>query len=104
MSFSRRGTAIWIICIFLTTAGIACAGTQAIGPSDWQYHDLDALSRAGLLNGHPSGPIGEWAGEQLSRFEAASLTLRERRVSRSSGPFFWRGRRENSPFPDLSDV
>jgi hypothetical protein len=76
MSFSRRGTAIWIICIFLTTAGIACAGTQAIGPSDWQYHDLDALSRAGLLNGHPSGPIGEWAGEQLSRFEAASLTLR----------------------------
>jgi hypothetical protein len=28
------------------------------------------------LSGHPQGPLGEWAGESLTRFEAASLTLR----------------------------
>jgi hypothetical protein len=37
---------------------------------------LDALAQAGLLSGHPKGPVAQWTGPQLTRFEAASLTLR----------------------------
>jgi len=75
-----RGTvwAVAVLAILLASAAWAGTQTQAqtLGPGDWQYKDLDALSRAGLLSGHPKGPMADWAGERLSRFEAASLTLR----------------------------
>jgi len=72
MAVSWRGV---VRAVALSCACFAWAGTQVIGPSDWQYQQLDALSRAGLLVGHPKGPLADWA-EQLTRYEAASLTLR----------------------------
>ena len=73
-----RGIVWTVVLLAVLWTGVAWAGTQAqtLGPSDWQYKGLDSLSRAGLLNGHPKGPMADWAGERLSRFEAASLTLR----------------------------
>ena len=67
--------------VWLIAAGlVACGGAWAEGPviarGDWQYRELDALAQAGLLSGHPKGPVDAWAGDRLTRFEAASLTLR----------------------------
>jgi hypothetical protein len=62
--------------LLLASGAWANANSAAIGPGDWQYADLDALAQAGLLAGHPKGPINDWAGDRLSRYEAASLTLR----------------------------
>jgi len=67
--------------VWLIAAGlVACGGAWAEGPviarGDWQYRELDALAQAGLLSGHPKGPVDAWAGDPLTRFEAASLTLR----------------------------
>jgi predicted heme/steroid binding protein len=54
---------------------VAHASQGPLGPSDWRYDSLDRLSQAGLLSGHPKGPLSSWA-TNLTRFEAASLTLR----------------------------
>jgi hypothetical protein len=51
------------------------AEARALGPDDWAYRELDALAQAGLLRGHPKGPLRSWASE-VTRYEAASLTLR----------------------------
>lgn len=72
----------WGVFMGVVIALLLCAAAWAavpqngtIGPGDWQYRDLDALGRAGLLSGHPQGPIGEWT-QGLTRFEAASLVMR----------------------------
>ncbi len=68
---------MWLVVVtVLVCAAAAWADDAAIGPGDWQYRELDALAREGLLAGHPKGPIGDWTGERLTRYEAASLTLR----------------------------
>ncbi|MCJ7751735.1 MAG: hypothetical protein MUQ65_11685, partial [Armatimonadetes bacterium] len=68
---------MWLIVVtaLLCTTGL-WADSTVLGPDDWQYRELEALAQAGLVSGHPKGPIGEWAGERMSRYEAASLTLR----------------------------
>lgn len=72
-----RNGVMWLIVVtaLLCTTGL-WADSTALGPGDWQYRELDALAQAGLVSGHPKGPIGEWAGERVTRYEAASLTLR----------------------------
>jgi predicted heme/steroid binding protein len=68
---------VWlIVAVLMAWAAAVWAEGAAITSRDWQYGELDALAQAGLLSGHPKGPMGEWAGERLTRFEAASLTLR----------------------------
>jgi hypothetical protein len=57
-------------------AGGAWADSRVIGTEDWPYRELDALAVAGLLSGRPTAPLGDWAGDSLTRYEAASLTLR----------------------------
>jgi hypothetical protein len=59
----------------MLAAGGAWGDTSVIGSADWQYRELDALARAGLLRGHPEGPLSGWT-DGLTRYEAASLTLR----------------------------
>ncbi len=59
----------------LFCAGVLWANAAALGPGDWQYRELDALSQAGLLSGHPRGPLSNWT-DQLTRYEAAALALR----------------------------
>jgi hypothetical protein len=54
---------------------LAQASQTAMGPGDWRYDSLDRLSQAGLLAGHPKGPLSGWAAS-LTRYEAAALTLR----------------------------
>ena len=73
----RRWMEIVVVCVlgFLLCAGGVWGETARVGPDDWQYGELDALARAGLLSGHPAGPLADWATD-LSRYEAASLTLR----------------------------
>jgi hypothetical protein len=70
----KRQIAISVLLILLCL-GSAWAAAPVIGPADWQFQDLDALARAGLLVGHPKGALADWT-QQLTRFEAASLTLR----------------------------
>lgn len=73
----RRWLEVAIACIIgslLCTGGL-WAEAARVGPEDWQYRELDALAQAGLLSGHPKGPLSEWA-DGLTRYEAASLTLR----------------------------
>jgi len=67
---------VWLIAALMFAAMAAWGEVASISPDDWQYRELDALAQAGLLQGHPKGPIGDWAGERLTRFEAASLALR----------------------------
>lgn len=68
---------IWLVLALMPLGAAAAWGEAAsIGRDDWQYRELDALGQAGLLSGHPTGPIADWAGERLSRYEAASLSLR----------------------------
>ena len=67
---------VWLIASLMFAAMAAWGEVASISPDDWQYRELDALAQAGLLQGHPKGPIGDWAGERLTRFEAASLALR----------------------------
>jgi hypothetical protein len=60
--------------------GIGCAGgiwgeIETIGPDDWEFQELDALAQVGLLSGHPKGPVSNWT-DRLTRYEAASMTLR----------------------------
>jgi hypothetical protein len=55
--------------------GAAWGASAYIQPGDWQYQALDSLSQAGLLAGHPKAPLSAWT-DRLSRYEAASLTLR----------------------------
>lgn len=67
----------WLMLALMALGAAAAWGEAAsMGPDDWQYEELDALGQAGLLSGHPRGPIGEWTGGRLSRYEAAALTLR----------------------------
>lgn len=61
--------------ILLAITGVWAEG-PVIGPDHWAYRDLDALSQAGLLAGHPKGPLSDWTAGQLTRYEAASLALR----------------------------
>jgi len=72
-----RNGVMWLIVVtaLLCTTGL-WADSTVLGPDDWQYRELDALAQAGLVSGHPKGPIGEWVGERMTRYEAASLTLR----------------------------
>jgi hypothetical protein len=69
---------VWLVLV-VAAAGVcgvaAGAGPTWVGPQDWQYRDLDALARAGLLSGHPQGPLSDWT-DRLTRYEAAALTLR----------------------------
>ncbi len=72
----------WGVLTGAAIALLACAAVWAavpqngmIGPGDWQYKELDALGRAGLLSGHPQGPLSAWT-QGLTRFEAASLVMR----------------------------
>ncbi len=67
---------VWLIALLLLATMAAWGETADIESGDWPYHELDALAQAGLLYGHPKGPIGDWAGDQLTRYEAASLVLR----------------------------
>jgi len=53
----------------------AGAAVSSIKQGDWRYQALDQLSRAGLLAGHPKGPLSGWT-DSLTRYEAAALTLR----------------------------
>ncbi len=69
------GVMLAAACVTLLLAGGLLGDTGSIGPGDWQYRELDALGQAGLLSGHPKGPLSDWAGG-LTRYEAASLTLR----------------------------
>jgi len=59
----------------LLCAAPVCGEVQSYGPGDWCYDDLNALAQAGLLAGRPKGPMSDWT-DRLSRYEAASLTLR----------------------------
>ncbi len=72
----RCGVTWGVVALMALGAAAACGEAASMGPDDWQYRELDALGQAGLLSGHPKGPIGDWAGERLSRYEAAALTLR----------------------------
>ena len=77
---TRRGLALGlaVLAMLLLAAGACAASPSSEGclqAGDWQYQELDALARAGLLAGHPKGPISDWTS-RLTRFEAASLTLR----------------------------
>ncbi|MBN1458692.1 MAG: porin [Armatimonadetes bacterium] len=65
-----------LIMTALLFASGAWANSATVGPGDWPYQELDALAQAGLLSGRPTAPLGEWAGDSLTRYEAASLTLR----------------------------
>jgi len=77
MSYGALGRlGVWLIAALVLRTVAASGDTASIQPDDWQYRELDALAQAGLVSGHPKGPIGEWAGERLTRYEAASLTLR----------------------------
>jgi hypothetical protein len=68
---------VWLIVAVLMAWAVAVwAEGTAITSDDWQYRELEALAQAGLLSGHPKGPMAEWTGSRLTRFEAASLTLR----------------------------
>jgi len=68
---------VWLIVAVLMAWAVAVwAEGAAITSDDWQYRELEALAQAGLLSGHPKGPMAEWSGGRLTRFEAASLTLR----------------------------
>jgi len=72
------GLGLAVMAMLLFAGGVCAASTSgeaSLQAGDWQYQELDALARAGLLAGHPKGPIGDWAA-RLTRFEAASLTLR----------------------------
>ena len=73
----RRRRGVWLGVVVALVVGVtaAWADTGVIQSSDWQYRDLDALAQAGLLSGHPRGPISGWS-DQLTRYEAASLVLR----------------------------
>jgi len=75
-ALGRNGVRWLIVVTALLCASSVWADSTVLGPDDWQYRELDALAQAGLLSGHPKGPIGEWAGERMTRYEAASLTLR----------------------------
>jgi hypothetical protein len=72
----RKGGWVWACLLGLMVfAGAAWGASAYIQPGDWQYQALDSLSQAGLLVGHPKGPLSAWT-DRLSRYEAASLTLR----------------------------
>ncbi len=76
MASRERGWSLAVCAAALAlAASVALAAAGPLTPGDWRYDDLDALGRAGLLAGHPAGPLGDWAAS-LTRFEAASLTLR----------------------------
>jgi hypothetical protein len=56
-------------------ATLRSSEASSLRSTSWQYRDLDALSQAGLIVGHPKAPLSTWA-EGLTRYEAASLVLR----------------------------
>jgi len=66
---------MWLTAALAFSALCSGAGSGTLEPGDWPYRELDALSRTGLLSGHPARPLGDWA-QRLTRYEAASLTLR----------------------------
>jgi len=61
--------------ILSSDAALRSGDGASLRSTNWQYQDLDALAQAGLLSGHPKGPISDWA-DRLTRYEAASLVLR----------------------------
>jgi hypothetical protein len=63
-----------VVFVFLVCITAAWAETKVVQAGDWQYAALDKLAQAGLLDGHPRGPLSAWA-HHLSRYEAAALTL-----------------------------
>ena len=73
----RERFGVWaaVVLMIALLGGSAWCSSGTIGAADWQYQELDALSRAGLLAGHPQGPLSAWC-DSLTRFEAASLVLR----------------------------
>ncbi|MFB3881339.1 MAG: porin [Armatimonadota bacterium] len=73
---SRWAVSVVVLSIIVSTLCTGASASQAqMGPGDWRYDSLDRLSQAGLLSGHPKGPLSNWT-TGLSRFEAAALTLR----------------------------
>ncbi|MCJ7822257.1 MAG: porin, partial [Armatimonadetes bacterium] len=74
---SRRWLGVVLVTALAMLLGTSAvwSDTGSIGSDDWQYRELDALAQAGLLNGHPAGPLSDWA-DRLTRYEGASLTLR----------------------------
>jgi hypothetical protein len=77
VSASRRWLGVVLVAVSAAFLGASAvwSDTGSIGADEWQYRELDALAQAGLLSGHPKGPLSDWAGS-LTRYEAASLTLR----------------------------
>ncbi len=76
---ARNRAAVLAALLCLVAAVLLPLAAQAaqtpIGPGDWRYDSLDRLSHAGLIAGHPRGPLNAWASN-LTRYEAAALTLR----------------------------
>ena len=77
VSVSRRWLGVVLVAALAALLGASAvwSDTGSIGSDDWQYRELDALAQAGLLSGHPKGPVSDWA-DRLTRYEGASLTLR----------------------------
>jgi len=71
----RTLVGVWVLLGVVVVSAAAWGAVSYVKPGDWQYQELDKLGQAGLLVGHPAGPITAWA-DKLSRFEAATLTLR----------------------------
>ncbi len=69
------GVAAVGVCATLLLSGGLWGDAGSIGTADWRYRELDSLARAGLLSGHPKGPLGAWR-DHITRYEGASLTLR----------------------------
>jgi len=74
---SRRWLGVVLVAVSAVLLGASAvwSDTGSMGPDDWQYRELDTLAQAGLLSGHPAGPLSDWA-DRLTRYEGASLTLR----------------------------
>ncbi len=76
ISQRRSLTLATLVCLLVAVAAYtAQASSSLMGSGDWRYDALDRLSQAGLVSGHPKGPLSTWTSG-LTRFEAAALTLR----------------------------
>ena len=73
------GRAAWRLGVLgiavILLSSVAWGAGAYLQSSDWQYQELDQLARVGLLVGHPAAPLNTWT-DRLSRYEAATLTLR----------------------------
>ncbi len=76
MQLWRNRVGVWVfVGVLLLSSAAAWGAGSYLQASDWQYQELDKLSQAGLLTGHPQAPLSTWT-DKLSRYEAAALTLR----------------------------